>query len=197
MGFMLRSFPSSNDPCPLEGKPVIELAQIRSAAERIRGRIHRTPLLSADTLGSRVGARLHLKCENLQKTGSFKPRGALHKVLCLTVEERSRGLITVSAGNHAQAVAWAARQVEAPCAVVMPVDAPRSKIAAVKGYGAEVILHADRATLFDKLHEVREERGATFVHPFDDPVVLAGAGTTGLEIMEEMPETDLVIVRVG
>ncbi|MBI4364687.1 MAG: threonine/serine dehydratase [Candidatus Latescibacteria bacterium] len=159
--------------------------------------VHRTPLLSASTLGARAEARLVLKCENLQKTGSFKPRGALNKVLSLDPAERARGLITVSAGNHAQAVAWAARQVSAPCAVVMPVDAPRSKMDAVKGYGAEVILHADRATLFDKLQEVREERGATFVHPFDDPVVLAGAGTTGLEIVEEIPDADVVIVPVG
>lgn len=176
---------------------MIELSHIQSAAERIRGKIHRTPLLSAATLGERARVRLVLKCENLQKTGSFKSRGALNKVLCLSAEERSRGLITVSAGNHAQATAWAARQVGAPCAVVMPVDAPRSKIDAVKGYGAEVILHADRATLFDRLHQVREERGATFVHPFDDPVVLAGAGTTGLEIMEEMRDADVVIVPVG
>jgi threonine dehydratase len=180
-----------------KGKSLIELSHIRSAAERIRGKIHRTPLLSASALGTPAGVRLFLKCENLQKTGSFKPRGALNKILNLTAEERSRGLITVSAGNHAQAVAWAARQVGAPCAVVMPVDAPRSKIDAVTGYGAEVILHADRATLFDKLHQVREERGATFIHPFDDPVVLAGAGTTGLEIMEEMPDADVVIVPVG
>lgn len=176
---------------------MIEISHIRSAAERLRGKIHRTPLLSSATLGHRVGVRLFLKCENLQKTGSFKPRGALNKVLCLTLEERSRGLITVSAGNHAQAVAWAARQVGAPCAVVMPVDAPRSKIDAVEGYGAEVILHPERATLFDRLHQERETRGATFVHPFDDPVVLAGAGTTGLEIMEEMRDADMVIVPVG
>jgi len=105
--------------------------------------------------------------------------------------------VTVSAGNHAQAVAWAARMAGASCAVVMPTGAPRSKIEAVKGYGAEVILHEDRATLFEKLHEVQKARGLTFVHPFDDPVVLAGAGTVGLEILEDLPETDCVLVPVG
>jgi threonine dehydratase len=176
---------------------VIEISEIRRAAVRIGGRVHRTPLLSASTLGDRAQVRLHLKCENLQKTGSFKPRGALNTVLSLSPAERARGLITVSAGNHAQAVAWAARQVEAPCAVVMPADAPRSKLDAVKGYGAEVILHADRTTLFDKLHEERQARGATFIHPFDDPAVLAGAGTVGLEIMEQLPEAQAVVVPVG
>jgi threonine dehydratase len=176
---------------------VIELADIRSAAERIRGHLHRTPLLSATTIGERAGVRLHLKCENFQKTGSFKPRGALNKVLSLSSAERAKGLITVSAGNHAQAVAWAARAVSVPCAVVMPEDAPRSKLDAVRGYGADVILHADRATLFDRLHEEQAARGSTFVHPFDDPVGLAGAGTTGLEIAEDLPEVDVVIVPVG
>ena len=176
---------------------MIGLAEIRAAARRIAGRVHRTPLLSASQLGERVGVKLSLKCESFQKTGSFKPRGALNKVLSLSDGERARGLVTVSAGNHAQAVAWAARMTGAGCAVVMPTDAPRSKIAAVKGYGAEVILHDDRATLFDRLNEVRQERGATFVHPFDDPVVLAGAGTTGLEILEDLPEADAIVVPVG
>jgi threonine dehydratase len=141
--------------------------------------------------------RLFLKCENFQKTGSFKPRGALNKILSLSESERSRGLVTVSAGNHAQGVAWAARIAGASATVVMPTDAPRSKIEAVRGYGAEVIFHDDRATLFDKLNEVRESRGLTFVHPFDDPVVLAGAGTVGLEIVEDWPEVEAVIVPVG
>jgi threonine dehydratase len=140
---------------------------------------------------------LFLKCENLQKTGSFKARGALNKILSLSQAERSSGIVTVSAGNHAQAVAWAAREVAAPCVVVMPDDAPRSKIDAVRGYGAEIVFHADRSTLFDKLAEVRDARGLTFVHPFDDPVVLAGAGSTGLEIVEDLPDVDVVVVAVG
>jgi threonine dehydratase len=176
---------------------VIPLEKIREAAGRIRGRVHRTPVLSATTLGERAGVRLWLKCESLQKTGSFKPRGALNKVLSLSESERAKGLVTVSAGNHAQAVAWAARIAGAACAVVMPTSAPRTKIDAVKGYGAEVILHDDRATLFEKLNEVRLARGLTFVHPFDDPVVLAGAATVGLEIAEDAGEVDAVLVPVG
>ena len=175
----------------------IELEEIRAAAARIAGKVHRTPLVSSRTLGDRAGVELHLKCESFQKTGSFKARGALHKVLRLTEAERARGLVTVSAGNHAQAVAWAAGQAGIPCSVVMPTGAPRSKINAVRGYGAEVILHEDRATLFDKLHEVREATGRTFVHPFDDPVVLAGAGTAGLEIVEDLPGVEWVVVPVG
>src|SRR6266536_1882442 len=173
---------------------MIPIEDIRAAAARIAGKGHRTPLLSAAQLGERAGVRLYLKCESFQKTGSFKPRGALNKVLSLSDEEKARGLVTVSAGNHAQAVAWAARMAGASCAVVMPSDAPRSKIEAVKGYGAEVISHGDRATLFDKLNEVKDARGLTFVHPFDDPIVLAGAGTAGLEILEDLPEADIVVV---
>ncbi len=176
---------------------MIPIEDIRAAAARIAGKVHRTPLLSAAQLGERMGVRLYLKCESLQKTGSFKPRGALNKVLSLSKEEKERGLVTVSAGNHAQAVAWAARMAGASCAVVMPSDAPRSKIEAVKGYGAEVISHGDRATLFDRLNEVKDARGLTFIHPFDDPVVLAGAGTAGLEILEDQPEADVVVVPVG
>jgi threonine dehydratase len=176
---------------------VIALQDIRAAAERIGGRIHRTPLLPSTQIGDRAGVRLFLKCENFQKTGSFKPRGALNKILSLSEADRSRGLVTVSAGNHAQAVAWAARIAGASAAVVMPADAPRTKIEAVQGYGAEVIFHDDRPTLFDKLNEVRQARGLTFIHPFDDPVVLAGAGTTGLEIAADLPDVDSVIVPVG
>jgi threonine dehydratase len=176
---------------------MIAISEIRAAAARIGGTVHRTPLVSAHMLGDRVGVALHLKCEPFQKTGSFKPRGALNKVLSLAEAERARGLVTVSAGNHAQAVAWAAQRVQVPCVVVMPTSAPRSKLDAVRGYGAEIVLHEDRATVFDKLHEVERERGLTFVHPFDDPTVLAGAGTTGLEIVEDLPDVDVVVVPVG
>lgn len=176
---------------------MIDLSEIRLAADRLSGRILRTPSLSSRILGERTGVRLFLKCECFQKTGSFKARGALNKVLSLSVDERDRGLITVSAGNHAQAVAWAAAEVDAPCAVVMPDDAPKSKVDAVRGYGSEVIFHDDRATLFDKLNEEKDKREATFVHPFDDPVLLAGAGTAGLEIVEDCPDVDVVIVPVG
>jgi threonine dehydratase len=176
---------------------MIPLPEIRAAAERLAGTLHATPMMSAQAIGARAGVALRLKCECFQKTGSFKPRGALNKVLSLPAADRARGLVTVSAGNHAQAVAWAARHVAAPCVVVMPTAAPRSKLDAVRGYGAEVVLHDDRATLFDRLREVERERGLTFVHPFDDPAVLAGAGTVGLEILADAPDVDAVVVPVG
>jgi threonine dehydratase len=175
----------------------ILLDDIRAAARRLEPHLHRTPVLSSRSLGERAGVTLVLKAENLQKTGSFKARGALNIVLSLPEAKRARGLVTVSAGNHAQAVAWAARVVGVPCTVVMPADAPRAKLDAVRGYGATVIAHADRATLFDRLHEEEARTGATFVHPFDDPIGLAGAGTVGLELMEQAPDLDAVIVPIG
>jgi threonine dehydratase len=176
---------------------MIPLAEIRAAAGRVAGTLHRTPALSAQTIGARAGVELWLKCECFQKTGSFKTRGALNKVLSLSDAERARGLVTVSAGNHAAAVAWVARHVAAPCVVVMPSSAPRSKLDAVRGYGAEIVLHDDRATLFDKLREVEAARGLTFVPPFDDAAVLAGAGTVGLELLDDVPAPDAVIIPVG
>src|SRR5262245_27710522 len=175
----------------------IPLDDIRAAARRLEPHLFRTPILTARSLGERAGVELVLKAESLQKTGSFKPRGALNLVLSLSEAKRARGLITVSAGNHAQAVAWAARVVGAPCTVVMPADAPRSKLDAVRGYGATIIEHADRATLFDKLHEEEARTGAAFVHPFDDPNGLAGAGTVGLELLAQAPDLDAVIVPSG
>lgn len=176
---------------------MLDLSLVREAEERIAGKVHRTPLLSATAIGRSAGIALFLKCESLQKTGSFKARGALNKVLSLSPAERAKGIVTVSAGNHAQAVAWAAQLVGAPCVVVMPEDAPRSKIDAVRHYAAEIVFHEDRSTLFVKLAEVRDARGLTFVHPFDDPIVLAGAGTAGLEIVDDLPEVGVVVVPVG
>ncbi len=176
---------------------MITSIEIKRAAARIAGKVRRTPLLPCPELGERVGVTLYLKCESFQMTGSFKARGALNKVLSLQPDEMTRGLITVSAGNHAQAVAWAARHVGAPCTVIMPAAAPRSKIDAVRGYGADVILHDDRATVFDRLDTEQKARGSLFVHPFDDATVLAGAGTVGLEIVEDAPDADVVLVPVG
>ena len=176
---------------------LISLDAIREAAARTGSHLHRTPVFSSRTLGEGAGVRLWLKCENFQKTGSFKPRGALNIVLSMAPERRAAGLITVSAGNHAQAVAWVAQVTGVPCTVVMPLDAPRSKTDAVRGYGASIIGHADRATLFDRLREEQARTGATFVHPFDDPVGLAGAGTVGLEIIEQVPQVGCVVVAIG
>jgi len=175
----------------------IPIDAIREAAARTAPFLHRTPVLSSQSIGARAGAHVLLKAECFQKTGSFKPRGALNIVLSLDPERRARGLITVSAGNHAQAVAWAASVVAAPCTVVMPSDAPRSKMDAVRGYGATIVTHDDRTTLFDRLHEEEARTGRTFVHPFDDPIGLAGAGGVGLEIAEQVPEVDAVVVPIG
>jgi threonine dehydratase len=175
----------------------IALDAIRDAAARTGSHLHRTPVIAANGLGERTGVRLGLKCESFQKTGSFKPRGALNIVLSLPPERRRRGLVTVSAGNHAAAVAWAAGVLGVPCTVVMPADAPRSKMDAVRASGATIVAHADRATLFERLREEEARTGAVFVHPFDDPVGLAGAGTVGLELVEQVPDVECVIVPIG
>lgn len=176
---------------------LIPIEAIRDAAARIGTRLHRTPMLTSRTLGEAAGVSLRLKCESFQKTGSFKPRGALNIILSLSNEQRGQGLVTVSAGNHAGAVAWAAGQAGVPCTVVMPSDAPRSKMDAVRAYGATIVAHDDRATLFDRLREEEARTGAFFVHPFDDLRGLAGAGTTGLEIVEQAPDVDCVVVPIG
>lgn len=174
------------------------LASIRAARERIGGRVHRTPLLSATRLGSRVGATFAHKCESLQKTGSFKVRGALNKLALLDDASRARGVITVSAGNHAQALAWAARDAGVKCTVVMPAAASKMKVEASRGYGAEVVLHgANSIEAFTRAHELAAERSLTLVHPFDDEAIMAGQGTVGLEIMEQMPDVEDVIVPIG
>jgi threonine dehydratase len=177
---------------------MLTLPDIRSARERIGDRVHHTPVLSATRLGARVGAVLHHKCESLQKTGSFKVRGALNRLALLDDAARARGVITVSAGNHAQALAWASRDAGVRCAVVMPTTASRTKVDASRGYGAEVILHgASGMEAFARAHELSVERSLTFVHPFDDDAIMAGQGTVGLEILDQLDEIDDVIVPIG
>ena len=170
---------------------------ILSARHIIAGKVHLTPMFSSERLGERIGARLFIKAENLQKTGSFKPRGVLNRLQTLSAEEKARGLITVSAGNHAQALAWGARQVGAKCTVVMPATASRSKVAAAEGYGAEVILYGAMAETFARMEELRQERNLTLVHPFDDELIIAGQGTVGAEIYEQVPEVTKVVVPIG
>lgn len=167
------------------------------ARERIRHRVHLTPVFSATLLGRRAGVRLFLKCENLQKTGSFKVRGVLNKLLQLEPEERGRGVVTVSAGNHAQALAWGSRAAGIDCTVVMPEDASRTKVAASRGYGARVVLHGDVFGAFEKARALADEEGRTFVHPFDDPAIVAGQGTIGLELSEQAPDATAVVVPIG
>lgn len=171
--------------------------RFEDARALIAGSIHRTPLIRSRTLSERVGAPLYLKCENLQRTGAFKVRGALHRLLRLERGARDRGVVTISAGNHAQAVAWAAAAAGVPAVVVMPEAASRTKIEASRGYGAEVILHGTAAQAFERAFELAEERGLTFVHPFDDPEVVAGHGSCGLEIVEDLADVAAVVVPVG
>ena len=178
--------------------PAPNLADIRAAHARVAPRIHRTPLLSATRLGARAGVTLYHKCESLQKTGSFKVRGALNNVSQLDAAARRRGVITVSAGNHAQALAWAARDAAVRCTVVMPTTASQMKVEASRGYGADVVLHgASGIEAFAHAHELAKERDLTFVHPFDDSAVIAGQGTVGLEILEQLQDVDDVIVPIG
>ena len=178
--------------------PAPNLADIRAAHARVAPRIHRTPLLSASRLGARAGVTLFHKCESLQKTGSFKVRGALNNVSQLDPATRRRGVVTVSAGNHAQALAWAARDAGVRCTVVMPTTASRTKVDASRGYGAEVVLHgASGMEAFAHAHALATERDLAFVHPFDDSAVIAGQGTVGLEILEQLEDVDDVVVPIG
>ena len=170
---------------------------VSAAAERLAGRVHRTPLVGTRSLSDLIGNTVYLKCENLQKTGSFKVRGALNQLLQLEPEARERGVVTISAGNHAQAVAWAAGQTGARATVVMPEGASQAKVEASRSYGAEVVIHGNVHEAFEKCHDLARQRGLTFVHPFDDPLVIAGQGTTGLEIVEELPELATVVAPVG
>ena len=141
--------------------------------------------------------RLSLKCENLQKTGSFKPRGALNKVLGLPDSARRRGVVTVSAGNHAQALAWAARTANVSATVVMPAQASQAKAEASAAYGAEVIRHGSTFEAFERAQALASERGLVLVHPFDDEEIMAGAGTAGLEILEQAAAVDVIVVPIG
>jgi threonine dehydratase len=171
---------------------------IDEAKRSIEGLVHRTPLLSSRATSDRSGADVWLKAENLQKTGSFKARGAFNMVLHLTPAERERGIVTASAGNHGQAVAYVARHFSIPGFVVMPEGANRSKVAAVRGYGAEAVLHGrvwDDA--YARSLELAEEKGLTYVHPFKDRRVMAGQGTIALEILEDLEGVEAVVVPIG
>jgi threonine dehydratase len=177
----------------LEG--LTSLDALRSAQRVIAGRLHRTPIASSATLSTRVGARVHLKLELFQKTGSFKPRGVLNALHHLDPEARARGVISLSAGNHAQALAWGASSIGVRSTIVMPTNAQRVKIDATLGYGGEVIQTSE--DLLATALELQQSRGLTLVHPFDDLHVIAGQGTVGLEIMEDVPDADVVIIACG
>ncbi len=179
---------------------MVTLEDVLEARRVINGRLHHTPLLSAQALGAMAQppVRLFLKAELLQKTGAFKVRGALNKLASLSPEQKRRGLITVSAGNHAQAVAWSAAAERVPATVVMAETAVRSKVEATRGYGAEVVLFGTSMSgIFDHARQLERERGLLFIPPFDDPHIVAGQGTVGLEILDDLPDPDLVIIPCG
>jgi threonine dehydratase len=173
-------------------------ADIQSAAGRLRGVAHRTPVVTSRTLDALTGSRAFLKCENLQRMGAFKFRGAYNRIVQLTPRERERGVVAFSSGNHAQGVALAARLLGAPATIVMPSDAPAAKVAATRGYGAEVVGYEraamNRAAIAESL---ARERGATVVPPYDDPDVIAGQGTAALELIEDAGALDVLLVPLG
>jgi threonine dehydratase len=177
---------------------VISIDDVERAAQTIAGRLHRTPLLRSATLSDRLGADAFFKAELFQRTGSFKVRGALNRIAELTDEERTRGVISISAGNHAQAVAWGAREAGLDALIVMWQGADAMKVAATRGYGAVVDQEAaDPTQSFERLHELIAETGRTLVHPFNDEAVVAGQGTVALEILEDVHAVDVVVVPVG
>ena len=177
---------------------MINLDDVLAAREAIGGRLHRTPTFTSATLSEQTGARVFLKAELFQRTGSFKPRGVLTKLASLSPAERAAGVIGISAGNHAQALAYCAALEQIDALVVMWRGASAPKIEATRRYGAEVDLTATGPSeAFERLHELVATTGRTLVHPFDDPRVMAGQGTVGLEIVEDVPEPDLIVVPVG
>jgi threonine dehydratase len=174
------------------------LKEIEKAAERLSGTIHHTAVSSSRTFSELSGAELYLKCENLQKTGSFKVRGAYNKIAALAEKAAPPVLIASSAGNHAQGVAYAASAVGAKAVIVMPRSTPIAKVSATEGYGAEVILYGDcYDEAYDHAMKLQEERDAVFIHPFDDEEVIAGQGTISLEILGAMPTVNTVLVPAG
>ncbi|MCC6313150.1 MAG: pyridoxal-phosphate dependent enzyme [Thermomicrobiales bacterium] len=175
----------------------VTLEDIRAAAERIRPYVHRTPLLPSQTLSRMSNTRLALKPENLQRTGSFKARGALNAMLQLSPEQRERGVVTLSAGNHGQGLAFAAGLLGVRCVVFMPETAVPTKVAAIAGYGAETRFTPTMAQAPAAVETYQKAQGLTYVHPFGDPNVIAGQGTIGLELLEDEPDLDAVVVPVG
>ena len=171
---------------------------IRAAAERIEGAVIRTPMLVSRTLSEIIGAEVWLKFENLQFTAAYKERGALNKLLQLTPEERARGVIAASAGNHAQAVAYHAKRLGIPATIVMPEPTPTVKVTQTAGHGATVVLYGKIVDdAFARARELALENGYVFVHPFDDPQIIAGAGTVAVEMLEDAPDLDTIVVPIG
>ena len=173
---------------------MLNLTAIQEAQQRIAGRVHRTPVFTSRAFDEACGRRVFFKCENLQRAGAFKARGAMNKILSLTGEERGRGVVAFSSGNHAQATALAAREPGAKATIVMPLDAPRAKLAATRGYGAEVVLvERENNNREAVAREICERTGGILVPPYDDYLIMAGQGTAGLELLEEVPDLDAIL----
>ncbi len=174
----------------------LTLAQIQNARQRIAPCVRRTPLTASAALSERLKTNVYVKLELFQKTGSFKVRGAFNKALGLKAEERGQGIVAVSGGNHAQAVAYAARTLGLKAVILMPESTPANYVDATRGYGAEIKFAADVSAAFAEVAEY-ERQGWAFIHPFDDPVVIAGQGTIGLEILDDVPQVTDIIASVG
>lgn len=182
----------------IQATEAVRFADIEDAASRLAGQAHRTPVITSRALDTRVGARLFFKCENLQRAGAFKFRGAYNALSRLTDRQRKQGVLAYSSGNHAQAVALAGRELSVPTTIIMPSDAPQVKLDATRGYGGDVILY-DRETHSreDLAAQIASERGLTLVPPFDHPHIVAGQGTTALELMEDVGSLDYLLVPCG
>jgi threonine dehydratase len=174
------------------------LADVQEARQRLSGIAEETPIYLSETFSRRCGREVRLKAENLQRTGSFKVRGAVNKLSTLTPEERAAGVVAASAGNHGQAVAWAARELGAPATIYVPVNAPMAKVEACRNYGAETVMtgeYFEDALVAAERHVV--EIGGTFIHPYEDQLVIAGQGTIGLELAEQVSDVDTVLIPIG
>lgn len=174
----------------------MDIIDIKQARERIQPYIKRTPLEHSETLSQYLGTNVWVKMELFQKTGSFKVRGAFNKLLSLSAEERKRGVVAISGGNHAQAVAYASSVLDTDAVVLMPASTPQNYLDATRNYGATIDLQPSIADAFSKIKSYEKE-GRVFIHPFDDPLVMAGQGTLGLEIMEDLPDTTDIIISIG
>jgi threonine dehydratase len=182
----------------MERDPMVDITTIEAAAERLRGHAHLTPVVTSATLDERVGAEVFVKCESFQRAGAFKFRGAYNAIACLTDDQRRRGVATYSSGNHGQAVSLAAREFGVPATILMPADAPASKVAAVRSYGGEVVTYdryaEDRKALGEQLAAAG---GMALIPPYEHPDVIAGQGTVGLELMTQAHALDVVVAPLG
>ena len=184
----------STNPGPL----LVSYADVAAAAQRLDGHAHRTPVLTSGQVDERTGCRVFFKCENLQRIGAFKFRGAFNAISQLTPEQKQRGVLAYSSGNHAQAVALAAKLLGSSALIVMPEDAPPVKVAATRGYGAEVVLYDKYTTVREELAaQIAHDRGLAVIPPYDHPLVVAGQGTAAKELIEETGALDYLFVCVG